>query len=496
MPNRNPIHTVYNKTIFSRFFTTDNPDVVKWSDNVLNKIKSNSILPVYVNKDSDDYSEFWGSICEFFSYIVIYARQYKNVATQPILFNDFLNQRGLVTTGVDTNGERQELFKDFMKEFSKRGTLQIFYKSPFFIYQGESNEPPSNPKDRYAYWNTEEEQGYIYDSKNGVWEPIILNNGELLRLIGYQDNNEFISGLLNPSNTGWCMGWSSPTWDTTQTILNVNKGYENTIDVENIDRYPVTDNVSVSTPFGVKMLEFSGEGDIGIQYDGSFDKMQLWSFDLDYEISFRFIPMESEITLDFGIDAYRLVYGENNEPSFEKLTNGLLNAKDGSWSDSFSGGFQTFNVIPEEEYWFRGVIKNVSTSADEEACLNFPNSNPLIAYPTMTNFCPRIIQRRTSSSQPLYIYDLKIKPRILPFTQGYLGKKNIVLVYGPNNSQLSDLEIEDFVKTNLLSYRNLFIFNKLNNNNYLNVLPFEIELNSMGDGKPLKIVSNTDWEIL
>lgn len=495
MPKRVPVHTVYNKTVFSRFFASDSPEVMKWANNVLEKVKSSGILPIYVDKNTDDYSEFWGALCEFFAYIVIYARQYKHVPTQPILFREFLDQRGLVTTGVNTNGHRQELFKNFMDEFAKRGTLQIFYRAPFYVYQGEYATAPANPHDKYAYWNTEEEQGYMYNEETGEWEPITLNDGEFLRLIGCQDNEEFIAALLNPSNTGWCIGWSSPTWDTTQTILNVNKDYENTIDVEDIEKYPVTSGVVKSAPFGVNMLEFSGSGDVGIQYDGKTDKMQLWAFELDYEISFRFMPMESQVTLDFGVDAYHLGVDGNNIPQFIKITNGLLSAKDGSWLDSFSGGFQTFNVTPQEEYWFRGVMKNTSASIDDEACLNFPNSTPLIAFPVMTNFCPRILQRRTSSSQPFYVYDLKIKPRLLPFTQGYFGKKNIILVYGPNNSKLSTLEVENFTKDNLFSYRNLLVFNNLSSNNYLNILPFSIELNTAGDAQELQIVSNTEWKI-
>lgn len=62
MPKRVPVHTVYNKTVFSRFFASDSPEVMKWANNVLEKVKSSGILPIYVDKNTDDYSEFWGGV--------------------------------------------------------------------------------------------------------------------------------------------------------------------------------------------------------------------------------------------------------------------------------------------------------------------------------------------------------------------------------------------------------------------------------------------------
>ena len=176
---------IYNKTVFKRFFEENDPAVMEWAENVLEKVSSPGILPTFIKKDGEDFKAYWETVCHIFALVVLYAKQYNEIDTNKILFELFIENRGLVTDEVDTLEQMKYLFNNYVKEYRKRGTLDIVNK-----------------------------------------EGMIL--GELLRLIRYKTEDEFIFALLMSRDTGWTMGHSSPTWNRTDTVLNITKGYETT----------------------------------------------------------------------------------------------------------------------------------------------------------------------------------------------------------------------------------------------------------------------------
>lgn len=136
-----------------------------------------------------------------FAFITIYARQFNEIGTNKILFEAFINNKGLVTNLVDSQEQMEYLFNNYLEEYAKRGKLDIV----------------------------------------GMSGDIL---GEFLRLIRYSDKDEFIFALLQPENTGWCLGWSSPTWEKTQLVANVTKAYEFTKDIVDISKYPLLEAAS------------------------------------------------------------------------------------------------------------------------------------------------------------------------------------------------------------------------------------------------------------
>ena len=157
---------------------------------------------------------------------MIYARKFRNFEGQvdengniieegsPFLMQKFIEGWGLVYENIDTVEQRNFLFKNWIKQFSERGTFQITQKQ------------------------AENEDG-----------EIIRLDGELRRLVGYSKPNEFIFGALAPQDTGWCMGWSSPTWDGTETVNAVSKGYD-------LDQIILGMLTVIRLPSGKKPLHF------------------------------------------------------------------------------------------------------------------------------------------------------------------------------------------------------------------------------------------------
>ena len=126
-----------------------------------------------------------------FALIVLYSRKYKEIDTNQILFELFIENRGLVSNLVTSQEQMRYLFYNYITEYEKRGRLDIVNK-----------------------------------------EGTIL--GELLRLIRYNNLDEFIFAVLRPQDTSWSIGFSSPCWKRTNTIINVTKGYEFTESVDDL----------------------------------------------------------------------------------------------------------------------------------------------------------------------------------------------------------------------------------------------------------------------
>ncbi len=244
--------SIYNSLMFSRFFEENDKAVVGWAENVLAKLEGSRILPTFLNKKNNpDFQAFWGTITHLFALIVLYARKYKEIDTNQILFEMFIQNRGLVTNMVDDQEQMEYLFYNYLEEYSKRGRLDIINK------EGE-----------------------------------IL--GELLRLIRYNSLDEFIFALLKPEATGWSMGYSSPTWNRTDTVMNVSKGYEFTSSVEDLNNYPllIPESINLTQDENgsdeiFNAMTFFGNQAVGIDGRVDLDKLIIIDPNLSYEISLQ-----------------------------------------------------------------------------------------------------------------------------------------------------------------------------------------------------------------
>lgn len=408
---------IYNKTVFKRFFEENDPAVMEWAENVLEKVSSPGILPTFIKKDGEDFKAYWETVCHIFALVVLYAKQYNEIDTNKILFELFIENRGLVTDEVDTLEQMQYLFDNYVKEYRKRGTLDIVNK-----------------------------------------EGTIL--GELLRLIWYKSEEEFIFALLMSRDTGWTMGYSSPTWNRTDTVLNVTKGYETTTNVTDLNAYPLVNPTGVvmvgdvdNDGNPIKAMTFVGNSLVGISSAEDKSKLLPVSENMTYQISFKVKTSSvNNQNLKFGVEVYgkgkqvmtcKESYGEAESISFV--------SNDGALSLLFAGVY----------YECRGILSRKDRAYASPVALNFPNGRGLQMKEGTSYLSLFLTQDRSAASNNVYIYDIKIKPIFLPFYQGNLGEKDVIAAYYKNNSLVSDTGIKDFSEEYLLSYKNVLKENEI-----------------------------------
>lgn len=403
---------IYNKTVFKRFFEENDPAVMEWAENVLEKVSSPGILPTFIKKDGEDFKAYWETVCHIFALVVLYAKQYNEIDTNKILFELFIENRGLVTDEVNTLEQMKYLFNNYVKEYRKRGTLDIVNK-----------------------------------------EGTIL--GELLRLIRYKTEDEFIFALLMSRDTGWTMGHSSPTWNRTDTVLNVTKGYETTESVKDLNAYPLVNPTGVvivddidnnGTP--IQAMTFVGNVLVGISSE--IDKTKLFpiSENLSYQISFKVkTSSTSNQNLKFGVE----VFNEAVQPMICKESYGSAE------SNNFVSGSKGILELPVAEVYYecRAILSRKNRAYAKQLELNFSKGRGLQMKDGMKFLSLSLTQDRSNSSALVYIYDIKIKPLFLPFYQGNLGEKDVIAAYYLNNSLTSEEGVKGFTEDYLVTYKNI-----------------------------------------
>lgn len=413
-------YPIYRSTFFKDFFEVNDINVYGWALNVLEKLYQKGILPEYIirnegnnNLEDEDFIVFWNTVTHFFAIIVYYARQYRDITQNNTLIENFIKNRGLEGSSLTTD-DLIYIFNNWVNEYKKRGTYQILDKKA--------------------------------DGKDV--------DGELLRLIGYSDPEEFVLAHLKPSETGWCIGKSSPMWNGTEKKINIIKGFEFTKEVENLTKYPLINESEISLIDGkihintLSPSHMSGIGDI----DGS-KKITVSPY-LDYEISF-FVKTSNPITpITFSLKGYD---SQENNVNFESITTG-------NTSNDF---FVRQNIkVADTLYFIRGILYSQNTEIDANKTM-YPNGNCLRSTSNLKYIVPQILLDNSLAgvnSGTLDIWNLKVRPLKTNFTQGQLGIKNLILLYLSNNNVEYDADkLEDIIKSNLINAGSYL------KNNYLGV---------------------------
>lgn len=468
---------IYDKSVFNTFFNSDDPQVLDWALNVLEKLFEPGIVPLYVSRNNEnDYGTFFFTITHFFAFVVIYARQFRELENSELLMKEFIEGWGLVYENITTLDQRKYLFKNWLDQFRKRGTPAIT------------------------------ETGGVVD-------------GELRRLVGYTKPNEFIFGVLAPQNVGWCMGWSSPTWYGTETVNAVSKGYDfgpdyagdnygeiisfgedelslptdgeatpNTIitkhsweiylegdenlptnllqaaniGVGSLSDYPILGDVERVYQDDIYVFKFKGTGRVGISSEADATKVMEVYRGLDYEITVwlkadqagNVGSVQPPQNIEFGVNCYDSAMNLIKQVRLTDL----------EVTNSFFLGerYQSPCKVPGVYYQLRGIIYNIDKDTDEnrDLYLNFENGRPLKFFYSdggafASYMAPYIVQNRDGNVADLSVAGIVLKPLDLPFSQGYLGQKNVIAMYAQIRSARTKQDIEEFIKRYLVSYKNI-----------------------------------------
>lgn len=483
-------HTIYDRSIFYKFFDSNDEVVLGWAFNVLEKLYNPGIIPLYISRENQkDYTALFLATTQLFAYIVFYARKYRDFEAEENnerggdeMLRAFIEGWGLSYNNIDTAEERRYLFQHWIEQFHKRGTI------------------------------------HIADKQEEVGDQLTTLEGELRRLVAYSKPNEFLFAPLAPESVGWCVGYSSPTWYGTETVPNVSKGWDYGIGylpdsvgqgVGQLADYPVIGSILREKDGNLNVFRFTGNGRVGITTEKNTAKALEVYRGLNYEVTVwvKALNEGKPQNLDFGV----LCYDEDMVPVRSIcLTNGAS-------TNSFFQGEEKGEVnspckISGVYYRLTGTVYGILEEIDdynesnEPIYLNFENGRPLRFFSNNVRYmAPYIVQDKTGDVSDIYVAGITVKPmnlfsryetynktqvvdsdipvipsgigfeyptsefewnemdgtpmltQISEVGQGYLGHKNVVAFYSQIATAQSKSEVEAFMRRYLLSYKNILM---------------------------------------
>ena len=437
----------YKDIAFSKmndYYTIEN---LEWAVNVMKKLYDKGIMASYVNRgdnadwEDEDYIDFCWCITYIVSLLVNYDRSLANILFDKDLLFDFLEQKGLFSDQYRDLDKLTYLANNFYSEIRKRGTIDIVR-----IKSGDE-----------------------------------IVSGELMRLINYQVFDEFIFCLCDPERIGWCVNRSSPMYRGLWRVTNCNKAYENTLGIIDINKYPLLNSnlVSIAVQSTVEgniscmlLSNTYGDSTIGIgigtesteEYLTDLTKMVRVDPSLDYEITFIYKTVGEVYHVNtypfiyFGVKAY--------DDNGVIISDAFVRVNDYTFSNSFNlDGVNVGSTYQDNANWSiaRGVIYGLNMQDHIVKVigqdLKFTSSNvkniiPQIYYP--------IISGTANLSQPISIYDIKIRPLKSEYSRSFLSLKNMILMWYKNNSREKTSErVESDAIDFLLPYNSRLVTKRL-----------------------------------
>jgi hypothetical protein len=264
----NYIKTYFNNSIFYNFFKIEDFKVLEWYLNVLEKIWAKGLLPNYIKREKGvgendkDFIEFWRSVAMFFAFYVALAEKFENYWQSEILLQEFLEQRGMIIGRSMSLSELQYLMKNFYREMSKRGTIQV------------------------------------YDRNSRI-------EGEFLRLIGWRQWDEFLVYQHIAGEWGWCLGRSSPLW----------RGVGNREGTQKIESLDLLMPISDSFTYELNFKYLGGNFTVSFKFYDINDNELLGRSSLTgntiYHNFVQFYPFREDLSLPYKI----IFYSQSKTPN-------------------------------------------------------------------------------------------------------------------------------------------------------------------------------------
>lgn len=150
------------------------------SSNLLDKVKNGNYTAAFIQQDND-FDKVMSGITTFFASLFSYARQFKNITKSYRLLSRWLDNYGMYYSKSVTNlDDLNYLTENIYREFENRGTVYVTAK------KGELLEHSSS------------------------LDEVVKVDGEVLRILGIGDNNEFIFKPRKVDEMSWFVDKTSP----------------------------------------------------------------------------------------------------------------------------------------------------------------------------------------------------------------------------------------------------------------------------------------------
>lgn len=118
----------FKEFLFRDFIREYDLETLNWIVNVLEKTvsKGGGVTPNYLNSRTLDGVNFWIAVIKFFSLYVRTAEVFGNLSSLEGVLREYLTQRDIYLEPETSLTDLNLIKDDVYKEFSKRGTLQVF----------------------------------------------------------------------------------------------------------------------------------------------------------------------------------------------------------------------------------------------------------------------------------------------------------------------------------------------------------------------------------
>lgn len=406
----------FSDSLFGEYLKNcDGVCMLGWALNVLEKLYTKLYIPEFLTRgknsssyEDKDFIDFWYSITHYFAYYVCLARYYAQFQADENLLKEFLNQRSLYFCESSvTYSELIYLSQNYFDEIRKRGTIQIIRKKS---------------------------------------EGAFLN-GELLRLLCYEDSNEFIFGLMKKEHSSWFVDKSSPCYRGLTMDMSVNKAWEDF--TTDLSKYPLINEtdlsiINIDNEDCLKInASVSGSGVGGIDVVKGIRVHHC----LGYEITFWLMKDDDRNEFEFSCKMFDI---SGNE----------ITPKDVSLN--YTSNIFTITKLNRDDkfYFVRGIIYPYLLPQDyvEETNLNL-GKNLLFSSFAVKKIIPQFILKGSNSGSA-YIKNINIKPLYTNYSYCLVENSDFLNLWCVNNNTtLSDDEVNKIIEKYILPYR---LRNKMN----------------------------------
>jgi len=447
-------NTIYNNSVFSQYFDSNDPEVLGWVDNVLDKLYQKGIIAKYISRneggDDTDYIAYWTSVAKFFAYLVKLAREFENFKSDDYLANQYLLNKGHFTSGNENLDQLAYLISNSLRRRGERGTINSIKKV------GNLVSTPTRP------------------------------NGEILDLVCWDYFTFFKFGVSQSKNNGWNVGNSSPLNRGCTGRYDLNIGYEYTEDVDDLNVYPILNQnyVFLSTYRGKQCIEIEGTPFGQVAGIGNTDQNFEIVVDprLDYEITFYVAQDATFENLTFGCKAFDIVGNQIN----------LQNIVTGANSNFF---FETRRLNKAGTfYMIRGILYNKNKELLADGTLNIGFGHNLRMTEDMVSIIPYIVMDNNVSDDSdtqqddfssgsldtdpgamgtddsgswtdapydgqgsIFLWNVKVTPLATEYSRCYLNNKNFIDVFLVNkNGGYTQDQINDILRKYFIPYNTAF----------------------------------------
>lgn len=464
----------YQQSMFATYLgSCNNLCSLAWSINVLEKLYKKGLLPKYLERgqtesywDDQDFVDFWRAITHYFALFVCLARYFQKFYTDPILLLEYLRQKGMFICSDDTYGDLIYLMGHFYDEIRQRGTIQV-----------------------------------VKEKGNDIGASTIKQvDGEYLRLICYDENDEFIFNLNSLQGIGWNLGNSSPLYKGLDRKLNLNKFYFDSLTGdEDLTDYPLINPnlVSIVDDGDDKVIEIDtpDPGDVagfGATDNGGYIKISPY---LSYELRFyvkvtdgspisvgmKFFDKDNNQITGLTIASFANSVTFINATQLERDTwtyvrcilfssqqfvnyNSTIKYKKGTYA-KYSGNWyiskrSAVGIVPSNTNYWR-LISN-----DEIASLmttNIKVGSTLKSKSNAVKVIPYIVSDNISNiSDVVRLKDISFQLLNTPYSKGFIQSPNFLEIYNSNHN----LDFKS-VDINLAALKYLFPYNIHLKNNFI-----------------------------